>query len=129
MSPMSSMSLRCGLPLPAPAPYRPIPIQGLAVPSPLSPPGDYEARYCPSSRYRGLPRVPECQGHSGVIGVHWDKTRFLWVVRLYSNGKSRHVGHYWDLSSAITARYKAEKDRPGADKTQRREGQRNEENG
>jgi len=46
---------------------------------------------------------------SGVTGVSWDRSNGKWVVQIGVNNKRIRLGFYKDLSSAVFARWLAEK--------------------
>ncbi len=45
---------------------------------------------------------------SGVIGVHWDKTRKKWVAFIRVNCKRKHLGYFINKEDAIKVRKEAE---------------------
>lgn len=45
---------------------------------------------------------------SGVLGVHWNKTKDKWQVLIKVDGKAKHVGFFADIESAAEARKQAE---------------------
>ncbi len=46
---------------------------------------------------------------SGVVGVHWDKTRLKWYARIRAAGKLINLGSFTNKDDAIAARAAAEK--------------------
>ena len=46
---------------------------------------------------------------SGVTGVHWDLTRFIWKTKTSYLGKSIYLGSFKDFSDAKAVRKGAEK--------------------
>lgn len=46
---------------------------------------------------------------SGVLGVHFDKSRNKWKVEIGINGKNKYIGRFSLLEDAIIARKEAEK--------------------
>jgi hypothetical protein len=49
---------------------------------------------------------PNCNNHSGFLGVYWSKTREKWIARGFLNGKSYYLGIYKNIDDAVTAREK-----------------------
>lgn len=47
---------------------------------------------------------------SGVIGVFWNKCKGKWTAKIKVQQKTRHIGHFDDLSAAVAARKAAERD-------------------
>lgn len=67
-----------------------------------------ECNISPSSpsangKNKGLPS----NNKSGTIGVHWHKRRKKWVAQIAVAGKTKHLGIYEDVDSAVTAREEA----------------------
>jgi len=44
---------------------------------------------------------------SGIVGVYWEKDRFLWVAIIHHSGKRKFIGHFKSKDEAIEARAKA----------------------
>lgn len=45
---------------------------------------------------------------SGVVGVCWDKSKHLWLARIYANSKEHFLGYFTELSEATQCRKAAE---------------------
>lgn len=45
---------------------------------------------------------------SGVKGVHWSNARSKWVAQIRHNGKTHHLGLFFDLNDAKRVRLEAE---------------------
>jgi len=45
---------------------------------------------------------------SGVIGVHWDKSKNRWIAKIKVEQKSYNLGHFVEFSDAVNARKNAE---------------------
>jgi hypothetical protein len=50
---------------------------------------------------------------SGTAGVSWHDAAGKWSVRIWVNGKQRHIGVFSELAVAIEARRKAEREHYG----------------
>lgn len=46
--------------------------------------------------------------YSGYKGIHWDKFRCKWYVRIYMNEQSYFMGRYTNFNDAVEAREKVE---------------------
>ena len=46
--------------------------------------------------------------HSGYKGIHWDKVRCKWYVKISTKGKSLFLGRFKDFGDALEVREKAE---------------------
>ncbi len=52
---------------------------------------------------------PRANGN-GLVGVHWDKNRKLWMAYIMKDYKRRHLGRFENKEEAIMARDKAAKE-------------------
>lgn len=48
--------------------------------------------------------APTKRSTSGVRGVTWSKEKNMWRVRIYQNGKRKHIGYFIDFNEAVSAR-------------------------
>lgn len=53
-------------------------------------------------------RTLQSNNKSGVPGVHWDKRRCKYVVRITVQGHKYHIGYFDDFNEAVAARREAE---------------------
>ena len=67
--------------------------------------------YSENARNRSTPS----NNTSGIIGVHWEKRKMMWIAQIGINGKRTYIGQFVDKQNAIIARLQAELKYFGAD--------------
>ena len=72
---------------------------------------DYEAMCRRCHRKYDLPGILRSDNSSGATGVSWRVERRKWEVRIQLNGRTRRVGLFTDLATAVEARRRAERER------------------
>lgn len=60
--------------------------------------------YSENARNRSVPS----NNTSGIIGVHWEKRKMMWIAQIGINGKRTYIGQFVDKQNAIVARLQAE---------------------
>ncbi|MET2121521.1 NUMOD4 domain-containing protein [Enterococcus faecalis] len=48
--------------------------------------------------------APTKRSTTGVRGVSWSKEKTMWRVRIYENGKRKHIGYFKEFEQAVIAR-------------------------